>query len=116
MKFDRLGAFTYSKEEDTRAFNLKGQVPERERRERYERLMEAQSAISLSNNKGLVGKTFKALVDEVDDGVAIARLYSQAPEIDGVVFIEEDRIEKGTFVKVKITEAFDYDLKGKVVK
>jgi len=116
MKFDRLGAFTYSKEEDTRAFNLKGQVPERKRRERYERLMEAQSAISLSKNKALVGKTFRALVDEVDDGVAIARLYSQAPEIDGVVFIEEEGIEKGTFVKVKITGAFDYDLKGKVLK
>jgi len=116
IKFDRLGAFTYSKEEDTRAFSLKGQVPVRTRRERYERLMEAQSAISLSKNKGLPGKTFKALVDEVDDGVAIARLYSQAPEIDGVVFIEDDGIEKGTFVKVKITDAFDYDLKGEVLK
>lgn len=116
MRFDRLGAFTYSKEEDTRAFGLKRQVPERKRRERYERLMEAQSAISLSKNKGLVGKTFKALVDEVDDGVAIARLHSQAPEIDGVVFIEEEGIEKGRFVKVKITHAFDYDLKGEVLK
>jgi len=116
MKFDRLGAFTYSKEEDTQAFRLKGQLPERTRQERYERLMEAQSAISLSKNKSLVGKTFKVLVDEVDDGVAIARLYSQAPEIDGVVFIEEEGIEKGTFIKVKITDAFDYDLKGEVLK
>jgi len=116
MKFDRLGAFTYSKEEDTRAFSLKGQVPERTRQERYERLMEAQSAISLSKNKGLVGKTFKALVDEVDNGVAIARLYSQAPEIDGVVFIREEGMEKGSFVRVKIVDAFDYDLEGTVVR
>jgi ribosomal protein S12 methylthiotransferase len=116
MEFDRLGAFVYSKEEDTRASMLKGQVPKRTKKERYERLMEIQSAISLSKNKGLVGKTFKALVDEVDGGVAIARLYSQAPEIDGVVFIEDQGIERGTFVRVKITEAFDYDLKGKIVK
>ncbi len=116
MKFDRLGAFTYSREEDTRAFSLKGQVPKRTRQQRYERLMEAQSTISLSKNMALVGKTFRALVDEVDEGVAIARLYSQAPEIDGVVFIGDEGTKKGSFVKVKITEAFDYDLKGEIVK
>ena len=116
MEFDRMGAFTYSNEKDTPASGLKAQVPKRTKKERYERIMEIQSAISLSKNKALVGKTFRALVDEIDDGVAIARLYSQAPEIDGVVFIEDEGIEKGSFVKVKITEAFDYDLKGKVVK
>ncbi len=78
--------------------------------------MEAQSAISLAKNKALVGRIFTALVDEVEGSVAIARLYSQAPEIDGVVFIEGEVIKKGTFVKVKITDAFDYDLKAEVVK
>jgi ribosomal protein S12 methylthiotransferase len=116
MKFDRMGAFTYSHEEGTPASELKGQVPKRTKKERYARIMEIQSAISLSKNKALKGKTFRALVDEVDGNVAIARLYSQAPEIDGVVFIEDEGIEKGTFVRVKITEVFDYDLKGKVIQ
>ncbi len=116
MKFDRLGAFMYSKEQGTEAFRLKGQVPKTVKKSRYEKLMEIQSAVSLAKNKALVGKTFRALVDEVEDGIAIARLYSQAPEIDGVVIIEQGGAEKGAFVNVKITDAFDYDLKGAVVR
>ncbi|HSB32749.1 MAG TPA: 30S ribosomal protein S12 methylthiotransferase RimO [Candidatus Sulfobium mesophilum] len=116
MKFDRMGAFVYSKEQDTTASRLKGQIPKSVKKSRYERLMEIQSAVSLSKNKALVGHTFKALVDEVENDVAIARLYSQAPEIDGVVIIEQEEIEKGTFVNVRITKPFDYDLKGVLVK
>jgi ribosomal protein S12 methylthiotransferase len=116
MKFDRLGAFTYSREEGTPAAKLRGQVRKQTKTERYHRLMQIQSAISLAKNKTLVGKTFRALVDEFDGGVAIARLSSQAPEIDGVVFIEEGGLRKGSFVDVMITDAFDYDLKGTVVK
>ncbi len=116
MKFDRMGAFIYSKEQDTAASRLKGQIPKAVKRKRYERLMEIQSAVSLSKNKELVGKTFRALVDEVENNVAIARLYSQAPEIDGVVIIENEGLEKGTFVNVKIMKAFDYDLRGEVVR
>lgn len=116
MEFDRLGAFTYSKEEGTPASKLRGQVRKQKKMERYEKLMETQSAISLAKNQTLIGKTFQALVDEIDEGVAIARLCSQAPDIDGVVFIEEGGLEKGTFVRVRITEAFDYDLKGAVVR
>ncbi|MGE5301167.1 MAG: 30S ribosomal protein S12 methylthiotransferase RimO [Acidobacteriota bacterium] len=116
MKFERLGAFTYSKEEGTHAAKLKGQVGKQKKVERYEKLMEKQSAISLEKNKELIGRTFRALVDDSDDGVAIARLASQAPEIDGVVFLEEKGLLKGSFVDVRITEAFDYDLKGTIVK
>ncbi|MDA8434145.1 MAG: 30S ribosomal protein S12 methylthiotransferase RimO [Nitrospiraceae bacterium] len=116
MKFDRLGAFTYSKEEGTPAARLKGQVGKRKKRERYEKLMEVQSAVSLEKNKALVGKTFRALIDDVDGAVAVARLCSQSPEIDGVVFIEEGGLQKGDFVRAKIIEAYDYDLKGKVVR
>ncbi len=116
MKFDRLGAFIYSKEKDTAASRLKGQIPKGVKKSRYERLMETQSAVSLAKNKALVGATFRALVDEVDNSVAIARLYSQAPEIDGVVIIERAGLERGAFVNVKITKAFDYDLKGEVVR
>lgn len=116
MKFERLGAFTYSKEEGTPAAKLKGQIGKRKKVERYEKLMEMQSAISLEKNKELIGRTFRALVDDIDDGAAIARLASQAPEIDGVVFLEENGLLKGSFVDVRITEAFDYDLKGTIVK
>jgi ribosomal protein S12 methylthiotransferase len=116
IKFDRLGVFTYSREEGTPAFALKGQVPKSTKKERYDRIMEIQSAISLEKNKKLVGKTFRALVDEADDKIALARLYSQAPEIDGVVLIEQRNMVKGNFVQVKITGAYDYDLKGTVVR
>ena len=116
IKFERLGAFTYSKEAGTPAAGLKGQVRKQTKKQRYERLMEMQAPISLAKNRELVGKTLKALVDEVDEGVAIARLSTQAPEIDGVVFIEDEGIGKGSFVNVKITDAYDYDLKGTAVK
>ena len=116
MKFERLGAFTYSKEVGTPAAMLKGQIGKRKKVERYRKLMEMQSAISFEKNKELIGRTFRALVDDIDDGVAVARLSSQAPEIDGVVFLEEKGLLKGTFVNIRITEAFDYDLKGTIVK
>jgi ribosomal protein S12 methylthiotransferase len=74
-----------------------------------------QSAISLEKNKRLIGRTFTALVDDVEDSVATARLYSQAPEIDGVVFVQNETVDRGTFVTVRIDEAYDYDLKGTVV-
>jgi ribosomal protein S12 methylthiotransferase len=115
-RFDRLGAFTYSKEDGTTAFTLKGQVLKRVKMQRYNRIMEVQSAVSLEKNKSLVGKRFKALVDEVDNNIAISRIYSQAPDIDGVVIIENCVAKKGSFVDVEITEAYDYDLKGAVVK
>jgi ribosomal protein S12 methylthiotransferase len=114
VRFDRLGVFTYSKEKGTAAFQLKRHVPERIKKERYRRIMEIQSGISLEKNKALVGSTFRALVDEVGDDVAVARLYSQAPEIDGVVFVHDKKIKKGDFVNVQIVEAYDYDLKGVV--
>jgi ribosomal protein S12 methylthiotransferase len=116
IEFDRLGAFTYSKEEGTPAARLKGQIRKQKKTERYEKLMEMQSAISLAKNKALVGRTFRALVDEIDGGMATTRLCSQSPEIDGVVFIEESSLERGSFVRVRITDAFDYDLKGAVVR
>lgn len=115
MKFDRLGAFKYSREKGTAAYGLKGQVPRAVKEKRYGRLMELQAGISADANEKLVGHTFRALVDEVDNGVAVARTCSQAPEIDGVVFIEDPNLKKGMFVNVEIKEAYDYDLKGVVV-
>ena len=115
-KFDRLGVFTYSKEEGSTAFRLKGQVSKKIKSERFNIMMSLQSAISLEKNKKLVGKTFKALVDDTEDNIAVARIYSQAPEIDGVVLIHDGNVKQGEFVNVKIKEAYDYDLKGSVIK
>ncbi|PKL51633.1 MAG: 30S ribosomal protein S12 methylthiotransferase RimO [Nitrospira bacterium HGW-Nitrospira-1] len=116
IKFDRLGVFTYSKEDGSAAYGLKRQIPKKIKAERFNRLMAVQSAISLEKNMQLIGKSFKALVDEADDNIAIARLYSQAPEIDGVVFIHDRDVKKGDFVNVKIEEAYDYDLKATILK
>jgi ribosomal protein S12 methylthiotransferase len=115
-KFDRLGVFTYSKEEGSTAFTLKGQVPKKIKTERFNKIMSVQSAISLEKNKRLVGKTFKALVDDSEDNIAVARIYSQAPEIDGVVLIRDNKAKQGEFVNVIIDEAYDYDLKGTIKK
>lgn len=115
IKFDRLGVFTYSKEEGSAAFALKGHVSKKMKTERFNRIMTIQSAISLEKNIRLVGQTFKALIDDIEDNIAVARIYSQAPEIDGVVLIHDSKAEKGSFVQVKIEEAYDYDLKGRIV-
>jgi ribosomal protein S12 methylthiotransferase len=115
IKFDRLGVFTYSKEEGSTAYKLKGQVSKKIKAERLNKIMTVQSEISLEKNKRLVGKSFKALIDDIEDNIAVARIYSQAPEIDGVVLIHDSSVEKGCFVNVKIEEAYDYDLKGSIV-
>jgi len=115
MELDRLGVFTYSREEGSAAYSLKGQVPNHVRTKRRDRIMEVQSAISLERNKRLVNKVFRALVDEIDNDVAVARIYSQAPEIDGVVFLKKSGLRKHEFVSVRIDQAFDYDLQGTVV-
>ena len=117
MRFERLGVFTYSKEEGTPASRLKGAVPRKVKEERRDEIMRLQSRISLDHNRALIDRRFRALVDEVEGSVAVARLSSQAPEIDGVVIIEneEGAVRPGDFVQVEIVDAYDYDLKGIVV-
>ncbi|HXX59003.1 MAG TPA: 30S ribosomal protein S12 methylthiotransferase RimO [Thermodesulfovibrionales bacterium] len=114
MRFDRMGVFIYSREEGTPAYGMKGNVPQKVKDKRRDLLMRLQSSISLERNKALVGGRFRALVDETDGNVAVARLRSQAPEIDGVVFLEDGTLKQGEFVDVKIVEAYDYDLRGEV--
>lgn len=114
-EFDRLGAFTYSKEDGTPAALLQGQLPKRTKQSRYNRLMDMQASISLKKNEALVGRTLRALVDEADDGIAIARIYSQAPEIDGVLILRDRTLTRGDFISVRIEKASDYDLEGSVL-
>jgi len=116
IRFENLGAFTYSREDGTRAAGLKGHIPVREKQSRYNRLMDMQAGIALAKNKALVGRSFRALVDEADAGVAIARIYSQAPEIDGVVIVRDLAVRKGDFISIRVDRASDYDLEGTVLK
>jgi ribosomal protein S12 methylthiotransferase len=78
--------------------------------------MEIQAAISLKKNRQLIGRSFKALVDDVYDDISIARIYSQTPDIDGVVLINDTSVKKGSFVNLKIEDVYDYDLRGSVAE
>lgn len=110
-KLDRVGAFQFSREPGTPSHDMPGQVPSRTKKERYDRLMRAQTPISLAKNKALIGQTISVLVDEVKDGWMAGRSYRDAPEIDGWVYAQGN-VQPGSFAKVTITEAQEYDLVG----
>jgi len=115
-QFDRVGVFTYSREENTDAHDMDGQVAERVKRARRAELMEVQSAISHRKNRELVGKEIEVLVEGPAPGRAQklrGRLASQAPEIDGAVFLTGDA-QAGEFVSARIDRALTYDLHGEV--
>jgi ribosomal protein S12 methylthiotransferase len=110
-QLDRVGAFAYSPVDGAVANALPGHVPREVQQERLARLMLLQEEISEERLKRKIGKTMKVLVDEVDEEVAIARSSSDAPEIDGVVYIESDQqLKAGDFVDVKITDSDVHDL------
>jgi ribosomal protein S12 methylthiotransferase len=116
QEFDRVGVFTYSLEENTAAFDLPGQVPERVKRARRARLMEIQGEISLKKNRDLIGRALEVLVEGVIPGRATrmrGRSRAQAPDIDGAVFLKGDATP-GEFVRVRIDKALTYDLSGRV--
>jgi ribosomal protein S12 methylthiotransferase len=112
-RFDRVGAFTFSFEPGTTSEPLGNPVPQEVKDERWERLMEMQQNISLQINQSYVGKTLDVLIEGYDEeqGISIGRSYRDAPEIDGMVFIEGDA-EVGEIVPVRITGAMAYDLTG----
>ncbi len=116
IRWDRLGAFTYSPEEDTPAYLMDGAVPEEVSEERYNILMEVQEEIALEKGSELVGKILEVLVENQDGltGRYHGRSIHSAPDgIDGIVYITSDeRLEFGTFVKVLITRAAHHDLHG----
>lgn len=114
MKFDRLGVFAYSKEEGTAAARMKEQVRKDVKERRRDKVMALQQQISLDLNQKYVGRTMEVLVEEVyEDGSYSGRTAYDAPEIDnGVLFTSDKKLEPGTFVKVEIKDAFDYDLSG----
>jgi ribosomal protein S12 methylthiotransferase len=112
-EFEHLGVFAYSPEEGTAAVGLSGKVPKKVAQERLDAIMKAQAKISLKKNKALIGTTQKVLVDRMEDLVFIGRTGSQAPEIDGEVYLSETEAAPGEFVEVSITDATEYDLMGR---
>jgi ribosomal protein S12 methylthiotransferase len=114
--FDRVGVFTYSREENTAACDLAGQVPERVKRRRRAELMEVAAEISLEKNRGLVGSEVAVMVEGAAPGRATrlrARTAAQAPEIDGMVLLSGEA-EPGEFVRARIERAATYDLHGRI--
>lgn len=116
MRFDRVGIFTYSHEENTTAFDLKDNVSAKEKERRAQEIMDMQQEISFEKNEEKVGKTFKVLIDKKEAGRYIGRTEFDSVEVDNEVIINsKKKLEIGTFVNVKITKAYDYDLEGDVV-
>jgi len=109
VEFDRAGAFTFSPEPGTPAFELPNQIDAATRQARWERLMAFQQPISLRRNQQLVGRRLPVLVEGVDNGISLARSYRDAPEIDGLVVVEKE-LPVGRMTPVLITGAMEYDL------
>lgn len=122
LKFDRLGAFTYSKEEDTKAFSMENQIDENIKQKRLNELLTIQKDISLDNNKNRVGNIYEVLVEDVseDEKYFTARSYMDAPDVDGKILIKinkssVDTVIVGEYIKVKIIDYSEYDLFAKPV-
>ncbi|MDG1429452.1 MAG: 30S ribosomal protein S12 methylthiotransferase RimO [Crocinitomicaceae bacterium] len=117
-RFDRLGVFTYSHEDNTHAFNFEDDVPEEVKKERADKIMELQSGISYELNQLKIGKTFKVLFDRVEGDYFIGRTEFDSPEVDNEVLVKknaETYVRLGDFANVKITNADHYDLYGDLV-
>lgn len=112
-RFDRMGAFAFSPEENTPAAEMPDQIPEEVKQERLDRLMKLQAQISLENNQARIGTVEKVLVTDAQDGLFLGRSQREAPDADGaIVFTAKEAPEVGSFVQVRITGAETYDLKG----
>jgi len=116
--FERLGVFRYSREEGTPAAALPDQVPERVQLARYRRLMKAQSRVSFRKNRALVGRIEPVLVEGVSEESELllkGRSVRQAPDVDGLVYINAGQANVGDIVQLRITDSSEYDLVGAIV-
>jgi len=117
MRFERLGCFTYSHEENTHAFNLVDDVPEDVKQERANEIMELQSQISWEMNQEKIGKAFKVVIDRKEGDYFVGRTEFDSPDVDNEVLIDATKtyLKTGEFANVKITDAADFDLYAEVV-
>ena len=118
MRFDRLGCFTYSHEENTTAYDLEDNVPEEVKLARANEIMEIQSQISWELNQEKIGKTFRCLIDRKEGNYFVGRTEYDSPDVDNEVLIDAKKhyVKIGDFVEVKIIDATDYDLYGEPVR
>ena len=112
VQFDRVGVFQFSFEPGTPSEPLGDPVPAEVKQERYERLMTLQQAISLKKNQTFIGKTLPVLIEGKGDGISLGRSYRDAPEIDGYVIVEDEKLPINEIVNIRITGAMAYDLSG----
>ena len=119
--FDRLGCFTYSREEDTPAYGYPDQVPEREKKKRRDEIMRLQQQIAFEKEKSMIGKEFDAFIEgeipDDEEGICyVARTYRDAPGVDGYVFIHtQSHFMSGDIVRVKVCSTHEYDLIGELI-
>jgi len=116
VRFERLGAFVYSREEGTRAYDFKKQVPAEIKRERFNTVMMRQQKISQDVNNKLLGKVIDVLIDEKEEDFYLGRSQYDAPEVDGMIYVDSKKaLNVGDFVKVEVTDTLEYDLVGRVL-
>lgn len=116
-RFDRMGVFAYSHEENTHSYSMPDDVSPETKQQRLDEIMEVQQNISLELNTNKIGKTFKVLIDRKEGGNFIGRTEFDSPEVDNEVIIEspDNYLRIGDFVNVKVTSASEFDLTGEVV-
>lgn len=117
MKFERLGAFTYSDEENTKGYTMDHKVTPRTMNKRYNELLEIQKEIALEYNESRIGQTLEVLVEEYDEEILMfkTRSYAEAPDdADGYIYVPGD-LQVGDYVMIKITATYDYDLIGEII-
>ncbi len=117
IRFDRAGVFKYSREDGTPASDIKKQVSPKTIDTRYDKLMKMQQKVSLEINRSLIGKTMKVLVESIGDKQIIGRSYRDAPEIDGLIYINKNNcnVSIGSFINAKIIDAKPYDLAAELI-
>ncbi|SIS99460.1 SSU ribosomal protein S12P methylthiotransferase [Zobellia uliginosa] len=117
MRFERLGCFTYSHEENTHAYTLEDDVPEEVKQERANEIMELQSQISWELNQEKIGQTFRCIIDRKEGTYFVGRTEFDSPDVDNEVLIDASKyyLKQGEFANIKITDAADFDLYGEPV-
>ena len=119
MRFERLGVFTYSQEEDTPAAEMEDQIPEEIKEERRDIIMAMQQEIAFENNESWIGEEMDVMIEGYlpDDDIYVGRSYMDAPDVDGFVFLSTSwHLETGDYVRARIVQAQGYDLIGEVIE
>lgn len=115
-RLDRVGVFTYSREEGTPAYHFKNQVDDEVKEYRRDKIMQLQSLISYELNKEKIGRTYEVLIEDIEeDGLYVGRTYMDSPDIDGLYYVKSGKkLEIGQFVKAKTIDCLEYDLIGEI--